>query len=54
MMRRNIEGLELVDELSKMMDELPKSEEAREARPVRESRVEILCSMGITGIEAET
>ncbi len=53
-MRRNVEGLELVDELSKMMDDLPKPEEAREARPVRDSRVEILCSMGITGIEAET
>ena len=54
MMRRNVEGLELVDELSKMMDDLPKSEAAREARPVRDSRVEILCSMGITGIDAET
>ena len=50
-MRKNVEGLELVDELSKMMDDLPKSEEAREARPARGNGVEILCSMAIVDPE---
>ena len=47
--RRSVGGMELVDELGKMMDELPRSEAAREAKPTSDSRVEILCSMGITG-----
>ena len=47
LMRRLVNGTELVDELSKMMDELPKSEEAGATRQIKDSRVEILCSMGI-------
>ena len=50
-MRRRVDGTELVDELSKMTDELPKSGEAGEPRQVRDSRVEIICSMGIIGTE---
>ena len=47
LMRRRVEGTELVDELSKMMDELPKPGEAGEPQQIRDSRVEIICSMGI-------
>ena len=51
LMRRRVEGTELVDELSKMMDELPKPEEESGTRQIRDSRVEIICSMGIVGTE---
>ena len=51
LMRRRVEETELVDELSKMMDELPKSGEAGGTQQIRDSRVEIICSMGIIGIE---
>ena len=51
MRRRGVEGMELTDELSRMVDELPKSEAAAEVRPVRDRRVEILCSMGIVPTE---
>ena len=54
LMRGGTEGMELVSELGKMMDELPKSGAAVEARPVKDSRVEILCSMGITGQGTKT
>ena len=47
LMHGRVDGTELVDELSKMMDALPKSGEAGEPRQVRDSRVEIICSMGI-------
>ena len=47
LMRGAVKGTELVDELSKMMDELPKSEVAGGTRQIRDSRVEIICSMGI-------
>ena len=47
LMRVGVEGTELVDELSKMMDELPKSGQASEPQQIRNSRVEIICSMGI-------
>ena len=48
-LRRNgVEGgMGLVDELTKMMDELPKPEEEDSTQRVRENRVEIICSMGI-------
>ena len=49
---RGVEGMELVDELTKMMDELPKSGAAGETRPVKGNRAEILCSMGIVGHRA--
>ena len=51
LMHGRVEGTELVDELSKMMDELPKSGEARDTQQIRNGRVEIICSMGIIGIE---
>ena len=47
LMRGAVKGTELVDELSKMMDELPKPEVAGATRQIRDSRVEIICSMGI-------
>ena len=47
MMRGGVEGTDLVDELSKMMDELPKSEEADGTRQIRDGKVQIICSMGI-------
>ena len=50
--RRGVEGVELVDELTRMMDELPKREkEVDGAQRIRDNRVEILCSMGIVGTE---
>ena len=51
LMRGDVEGRDLVDELSKMMDELPKSGEAKDTQQIRDSRVEIICSMGIIGTE---
>ena len=47
LMRRRVDGTELVDDLSKMMDELPKPEEESGTRQIRDSRVQIICSMGI-------
>ena len=47
LMRGGVEGMDLVDELSKMMDELPKSGEAAEPQQIRASRAGIICSMGI-------
>ena len=47
LMRRRVEGTELADDLSKMMDELPKPEEESGTRQIRDSRVQIICSMGI-------
>ena len=51
LMHGRVDGTELVDELSKMMDDLPKSGQAGEPRQIRDSRVEIICSMGIVGTE---
>ena len=51
LMRRRADRTELVDELSKMMDDLPKSGEAKDTQQIRDSRVEIICSMGIVGTE---
>ena len=45
--RSGTEGMDLVDELSKMMDELPKLGEEAVTQQIRDSRVEIICSMGI-------
>ena len=49
--RSGVEGMELVDELTKMLDELPKPEEQDITQRIRDSRVEIICSMGIVGEE---
>ena len=47
LMRGSVEGMNLVDELSKMMDDLPKPEEEDGTRQISDSRVQIICSMGI-------
>ena len=46
--RGGVQGMDLADELTKMMDELPKSEAAGQARQARGTKTEIICSMGIT------
>ena len=54
LMRAGIEGIELIDELTKMMDELPKPETEVEPPKKAEDQVDIIGSMVITGIESET
>ena len=44
--RGGVEGMELANELTKMMDELPKPGGEADTRQIRGNRVEILCSMG--------
>ena len=54
LMRAGVEGVDLIDELTKMMDELPIPETEVEPQRPSTSGVNIICSMGITGIESET
>ena len=54
LMRAGTEGADLVNELTSMMDELPKPEREEETKRPRISGVDAICSMGITGIQTET